>query len=503
MAADARKNPAAVAWLLAISLSLCSPFQLFAELQPASDAPLSLKQALEVLQGKNYYGNYAKGRKLGWDLEEFSLDTLNGESVAKLVTQSHTISLFDKTKSETRTKNTTWFSLEGQGLIVRAEAEHRENGDWKKRILRRDKGKYYLETLTQAGENTRPVLAPKETFALHRDFYSWLNQPRKKGDVIHSFSLSLEEDDFDVPSETRFMEKVVEKGSELVFLVEVQTHGAVLHARLKKDGKMIQGTVGRLFDTRLEPEKKALDMSFPPVDMLDVSAVTLDTKLGDPSRVSFLSLRPKPQIERIIPESTRQKWVKTPDGQYHLEIRREPAKGVEVVALKQGEKTRYLESTRSMPTDDPKIQELAEKITRDAKSPGEKARAVLTWVYKNLDKTLSKNADSAKEVLEAKAGDCTEHTLLFVALARAGGIPSREVGGIAYLFDLEETPRMGWHAWAEFHDGSRWVTADPTWNQICVDATHIKFSEGPADLKWINLLGGLKFQVLDFKKEKE
>src|SRR5205807_1297290 len=82
----------------------------------------------------------------------------------------------------------------------------------------------------------------------------------------------------------------------------------------------------------------------------------------------------------------------------------------------------------------------------------------------------------ARPVLENKAGDCTEHTLLFVALARAAGLPAREVGGVAYVGGDE--PAFGWHAWAEVHDGSQWVAVDPTWGQVFVDATHIKFSEG-------------------------
>ena len=113
---------------------------------------------------------------------------------------------------------------------------------------------------------------------------------------------------------------------------------------------------------------------------------------------------------------------------------------------------------------------------------------------------MAKNSDNALDVLDKKAGDCTEHTLLFVTLARAIGIPAREVGGIAYMAG-EKSPKMGWHAWAEFHDGKQWITADPTWNQILVDGTHIKFSEGSTDLKWLNILGGLTLKVIDFQKD--
>ena len=94
------------------------------------------------------------------------------------------------------------------------------------------------------------------------------------------------------------------------------------------------------------------------------------------------------------------------------------------------------------------------------------------------------------QILDNRAGDCSEHALLFVALARAAGIPAREVGGLAYPGD--EPPLFGWHAWAEIHDGSQWVSVDPMWNQVYVDATHIKLTEDVSDLSWFNVVGRLK-----------
>ena len=40
------------------------------------------------------------------------------------------------------------------------------------------------------------------------------------------------------------------------------------------------------------------------------------------------------------------------------------------------------------------------------------------------------------DIMEKKSGDCTEHALLFVTLARALGIPAREVSGIYYADEL-------------------------------------------------------------------
>lgn len=118
--------------------------------------------------------------------------------------------------------------------------------------------------------------------------------------------------------------------------------------------------------------------------------------------------------------------------------------------------------------------------------------------FRAEEETTAKKLD---DVLANRAGDCTEHTLLFVTLARAAGIPAREVGGL--LYDANGgRPIFGWHAWAEIHDRAQWISVDPTWNQFFVDATHIKLSSGMEDFSWANLISTLKMKVVRFRTEK-
>ncbi len=64
---------------------------------------------------------------------------------------------------------------------------------------------------------------------------------------------------------------------------------------------------------------------------------------------------------------------------------------------------------------------------------------------------------------------CMEFTDLFIALARAAGIPAREVVGFAYTNNphlrplLLESERL--HTWPEYYDRERkiWIPVDPTW----------------------------------------
>ncbi|MGN1444886.1 MAG: transglutaminase domain-containing protein [Eubacteriales bacterium] len=70
-------------------------------------------------------------------------------------------------------------------------------------------------------------------------------------------------------------------------------------------------------------------------------------------------------------------------------------------------------------------------------------------------------ATTAEEALAKGGGVCQDYTHIFLSLCRLSGIPCRYMAGI--YRDGGET-----HAWAQIHDGERWLTVDPThgtWGQ--------------------------------------
>lgn len=64
---------------------------------------------------------------------------------------------------------------------------------------------------------------------------------------------------------------------------------------------------------------------------------------------------------------------------------------------------------------------------------------------------------------------CMEYTDLFIALARAAGIPAREINGFAYTENPEIQPLSlvadVLHSWPEYWDEQKqvWIAVDPTW----------------------------------------
>ena len=89
-------------------------------------------------------------------------------------------------------------------------------------------------------------------------------------------------------------------------------------------------------------------------------------------------------------------------------------------------------------------------------------------------------------------GDCNEHTVLFIAMARALGIPAMMSTGLVYTND-----GFYYHAWPKVYMG-RWVHLDPTFGQSIADATHIELASGDfsAQAKIAMTMGKIKIEFL-------
>jgi hypothetical protein len=155
----------------------------------------------------------------------------------------------------------------------------------------------------------------------------------------------------------------------------------------------------------------------------------------------------------------------------------------------------FLRPALLIQSDDAKIKSLAKSIVKGEKDRFLQVKMLVNWVHKNLKKEASFGMPSALDVLASGGGDCNEHTILFVALARAVGIPAKVIFGVAH-----ESGYFFYHAWAEVYIGG-WVQVDPTWGQVPADVARIKLGEGGPD-KWINILeyvGRMKIKVVKYE----
>lgn len=124
----------------------------------------------------------------------------------------------------------------------------------------------------------------------------------------------------------------------------------------------------------------------------------------------------------------------------------------------------YLESTAFIPTDG-RIREIALGITGDKRKISEKARAVYQWVVENTTRdpdVKGCGTGEVEKVIAKRSGKCADISSVFVSLARAAGVPAREVFGLRLGKKDEEDMTGGHHCWVEFYvPGYGWVPADP------------------------------------------
>ena len=130
---------------------------------------------------------------------------------------------------------------------------------------------------------------------------------------------------------------------------------------------------------------------------------------------------------------------------------------------------KFLGASAYIQTDAPAIRAKTEEILDGEINSWRAAEKLCQWVHTAItEKKISGGFGSSLTALESLSGDCTEHTVLFIALARAAGIPARICSGIAFGKDA-----FYYHFWAEVYVG-RWVQMDPTWGQTIADANHIQ-----------------------------
>ncbi|MDP6605780.1 MAG: transglutaminase-like domain-containing protein [Dehalococcoidia bacterium] len=162
---------------------------------------------------------------------------------------------------------------------------------------------------------------------------------------------------------------------------------------------------------------------------------------------------------------------------------------------------RYLEPEPLIESDDPEIIAEAELAVAAIDPSATRARAEELTRYVNalIEEKPTLSLPSAREVLRTKIGDCNEHTALYVAMARALGIPARISVGMVYVRGA-----FYYHAWPEVYlaegdDRGLWLPVDPTFNQFPTDGMHLRLARGGLEQQAVilPLIGQVQLTVLD------
>jgi hypothetical protein len=154
------------------------------------------------------------------------------------------------------------------------------------------------------------------------------------------------------------------------------------------------------------------------------------------------------------------------------------------------------DSTRWMQSEDARLREAARKAVGEETDTAARMRLLEQFVREHIsNKSMRIGYASAAETFASREGDCTEHALLLAALARALGIPTRVVNGLAYApqFAGRENVFVP-HAWVQAWTGAEWRSYDAALAGF--DGGHIALAVGDGEAAGfyasVNLLGNLR-----------
>jgi hypothetical protein len=286
------------------------------------------------------------------------------------------------------------------------------------------------------------------------------------------------------------------------FRVETSMHGQSSTTWFDPHGKpLLELTMRGVMISALEDEDSAkryiaLGAMNKKESLVEFGLIRSVPPIESPRRVSSLKVSLS-GVDRLPPSDLAQRCGRDHGGAV-CEIRGAVVETVGANRLA-AVRERYLRPSVTVQSRDPSVRRLAEEIA-GGMAPQEASARILRWLDANVEKAPL-DVFSALDVLEKRKAECQGHVYLYTALARAAGIPTRVVNGLAYSEDLNG---FLYHSWAESLIGSDWIAVDPTFGQTAADATHIKLIEGESLADLVPLLdwvGRTQIRVLAVEHE--
>jgi len=456
--------------------------------------------------GVQWYGVYLMGRKIGWTKVTLSRSA-DGRTYEALTTLTAQLKGMGKRQEMTIDERRVYTAPDWR--LTRIEATH-ATGPQRTVVKAHLEGGGLRLTFTSGGVGRRVALpAPKETLDdLVRDRLMAADAAVKPGakTAFHMFEpLRMAEGTWEVSLERR--EEVVLEGVKTT-VAHVRTvnkaSGERMTSRIADDGRIIEATVGANLVQRLEPEDVAKQIEVA-VDPFALASIRLTKELPDATKMTeAVFMISGVDDARFRIESDRQHYASTATpGTYRLTLRRSSVKAADVVAGPYEDEAlkSALAPTPLVQSDDPRIVRLATSIVGDETDPLKRVGLIVAWVYKKLKKEYVAALSSALDVYDSGKGDCTEHSILFVALCRAAGIPARQVAGVVHGGGYGG---FLYHAWAQVWVGRKWIDVDPTFNKPLANATHLAFAVGPLEKQSavVLLIGSVKMRYVSHKEKR-
>lgn len=455
---------------------------LFGTLAFAQKGP-PLSDALTVERPKDgeYFGVYLSNQKVGWMFTSIKLNAAGDQAIS--LNELHFKAKVGTRVSERVMKETKVFEAKPGGKLLSLRLEQLgDGGDQVLDGLVTKEGLKVIRTRPGMKDETLTLPMPKEVVedadqarvALKR------NAPYE-GIITDTTDLKQYPVRTTVgEGETRTLRGVKVKLKKAITISEKEK--VPTEAFVDEQGRMLEVHFGPTMAAMREPEDQAKR-----IDLVEVFALTR-VKLPKP---------PPPEVRRIpgsmtmvmsgLPErfheqTYRQRFEKLDDKRVAVTLSAAAPTKRQVRPLADPNGGKNLENDLVVESAAPEIVKQAKAIVGAEKDAYAASKKIARWVNEHLVKDYGASSDRATDVLKTMRGDCTEHSLLTVALLRAVGIPARRVDGVVYLMNEDQVPALYWHEWVEAFVGE-WTQLDPTFGQDVADATHFKVGEeGSAEI---------------------
>jgi hypothetical protein len=481
-----------VLWLLASAA-------LLAQERPVR--PALTPDALQAAQRTDWYGAYVRDKKIGY-VKTALARRGDGADAVYVVTQVFKLRIVaNGTKLETETTQEEEYDsrppyrLRGAKLILTQGASRQET------ILTRLAKGFRVTTITNGEKTTREVPPLDHTLADVLASYVWMRgRPAVAATLL---SQDLDYDELRINLEKRKLlatKTAVVKGVPVTYH-EVETtllrQGVKLQERYDDEGNVLSGHIGDTCEMRLETEEQAKSLKGG-TDLFVLGLVKIDRPLGDHHKVTGLVVEVTGKGAAHLGSGPRQAASAGPNGmtlcwlgKAHGQPQRATAEEIKDC----------LQATVSYPVTDPKVVALARKAVGDAQTERARVERLVRFVHEYIRPSYRGKGLIVLDLMEKKEGDCTAYAALLTTLARAAGIPCREVSGLLYMGDANKT--FGGHAWNEVVLDGLWVPVDASCGELEIDATHISFgSDQAGGWNLMRLYGTLSLRLVEVEHQK-
>lgn len=451
--------------------------------------------SIDTLTGDNWYGVYLNGEKAGFALNSLKKD---GQGQCIYIEDAQFRVTMSGVKQDIHIFSKRTYAPQGELLSIESKVtDPKGPSEFNAHV---NKDGLVLMSITAGVQTEERLPKPSESLMDTVKHARWVHDKPHLGDVLEfttfepMYKQEVQGISHIIGIEDQVLDGVITKIYKIKTTLEALGIDSI--STVDENGTTLEDVIAGSITMRIEPEERAKDVDYKN-DVIVSNAVLLSAPLEKPRERDSLHLLLRGPLgpDHLFCDD-RQTLTAKGDA-FEFSAKKIALNEFTPAQLPIQEETLkpWMKPTIFVQSEDPRLTSKAKEIAGQETDTLKISTLLCAWVGQNMHSTFSARLTNALEVLNSLEGDCTEHSILFIGLARAAGLPAQEVAGLIYV--NSEKPGFYFHQWAKVWVG-KWIDVDPTFNQPLADVTHIKLAEGDLfkQAKLIPIIGNLKIEVL-------